>query len=128
MTGKGSGACRELPIFETVKPVAAITTGWYFGSAFPNDKRIEIDKTILENRNEVQVFLDDKIPRSRCGIPKPRITPEVIGWLLLSVVLLCLVPIGFAVITAILLRRKVKISTDGMLLGHGSENNVDEKS
>lgn len=80
--------CTDLTVFKTVSPLSSVSGGYYYGSQFPRNTSVAIDKALLDHRlqhtiNDVMYPSD---ARSRCGAPTViDIQPGVIGWLLLTI-------------------------------------------
>lgn len=102
-------ACGNLTVFETVTPIASVSAAWYYGPRFPKDKQVEIDKAILEQRlqHKVQDVINKENPPLNCGAQTEvdNIKPGVIGWLLLTISVLGVIPISLAAIGTIYYRR-----------------------
>lgn len=79
--------CDRLTVFETVSPLSSVSAGWYYGSRFPRNKRIAIDRDILGERlkNRIQDLLKRENPEPRCRASGTSIPPTTIGWPLLAI-------------------------------------------
>lgn len=103
-----SQTCDHLTVFKTKSPLSSVSAGWYYGYSFPRSVQIAIDKAILGHRlqHKIQDLLNQAYPQLRCGTPTViNIQPGVIGWLLLTISLVCMIPILLASIGAVFCRR-----------------------
>ncbi len=103
-------ACDLLTVYETQTPLYEFNAGWFYGSAVPIETQISIDQAILTLRLEdkirelVTLSIDAKM-KLNCAAISDDIPPDIVGWLLLTIVSVCMIPVIFAVAFAAIIRR-----------------------
>lgn len=96
--------CNGLTVFRPVSPLSPVSVGWYYGSCFPKDKQIAIDKDILGRRmqHKLQDLLNKENP-TRCESSKDdNIKPVVLGIWLVAISFVgigtgCIIPLTLAI-------------------------------
>lgn len=104
-------AC-NLTVFKTRSPLSSVPAGWYYGSRVPKTRQIAVDKAILEHRmqHKIQTVINNGLPSANCSAKTNKIKPPFIGWLLLTVIAVCMVPILSTLIATGVLRNKTRAS------------------
>lgn len=78
--------CDNLVVFKTVFPLSSVSGGYYYGSQFPRDTQVAVDKALLSHRLQHKIKNVMQPTSSSCGAPTEiNIQPGVIGWLLLTI-------------------------------------------
>ncbi len=96
-------ACYKLTVFEATTPSYGFAAGWYYGSGIQLETQARIDKTILRLRIHDKMrelgsgLIDDSVPTA-CGTMSTDIPPDILGWILLTVVGSCMIPVFAALL------------------------------
>lgn len=108
---KGRKTC-DLTAFRPRTPLSSIPQGWYYGPRISKARQMAIDIAISDSRlkHKFQSLINDAIPGEDCSAPSRRIEPPIIGWILATVIGLCMIPIVSAVIATVVLRRRTRQS------------------
>ncbi len=107
---KKRNACDKLTIYETTSPLYSFAGGWFYG-AVPLETQIKIDRAILNLRlqDKIRQIIDEKIDSEmppNCASISTDIPPGVLGWLLLCVVGIFMIPVIASFGIAFIIRRR----------------------
>ncbi len=107
-------------MYETERPLFAFSAGWYYGGV-PIKRQNEIDRAILELRLQDKIRqlisreIDSKMP-ANCSAMSADIPPEILGWLLLSAVSICMVPVLASLIFAANIKQRDRLQKEAQEL------------
>lgn len=95
------GGCSKLTVFEPPSPLPSVPAGMYYSSGFPRSRIVEIDKAILQLSvdNKIQSEINKENPSLDCVADPRSIGPSVVGWLLLPIIVLAMIPILITVVS-----------------------------
>eukprot|EP00171_Calliarthron_tuberculosum_P002186 IDg2186t1 len=79
-------------------PLMDFSAGWYYGSGVPVETQLEMDKAILHMRmhDRIRELINRAIDldnKADCASNSSDIAPGIVAWLLLSIAIICVIPL-----------------------------------